>query len=57
MKEVMEPACGLDMRPGLNGVRYEQRFVKAPMSLHPKKESAPKENFEASEAMKQSMGC
>jgi hypothetical protein len=58
MKEVIEGACGLDMPPGLHGVDYKQKFVKAPLSEHPSK--APSQGKEVpanDEAMKISLGC
>ena len=46
----------LEMSPGLNGIVYKQDFVRAPMSLHPLKQSAPKDDFRASKAMDISLG-
>lgn len=51
-----EYTCGLDMKGGLNGVRYEQKFVKAPKSEYPMKSKEGKE-VANHEAMKISLGC
>ena len=29
--------CGLEMKGGLNGVDYAQKFMKAPEAMHPSK--------------------
>lgn len=55
-KEENSKACYLEMPPGLNGVRYKQDFVRAPMSLHPPKENAAKEKFGGHSAMGMCMG-
>jgi hypothetical protein len=37
MEDKDEYACSLEMKGGLNGVKYSQKFVKAPLSAHPSK--------------------
>lgn len=49
--------CGLELKGGLNGVKYKQEFVKAPMSQHPSPApSSGKEVPVSDMAMKMSMG-
>lgn len=56
MKEEKDWACYLDMAPGLHGIDYPQKFVKAPMSLHPPHQKPVEAKFEGSMAMKITMG-
>lgn len=51
-----ERAPYLEMPGGLNGIVYKQDFVRAPMSLHPPKQNAVKDKFEATKAMDMSLG-
>jgi hypothetical protein len=46
----------LEMSPGLNGIVYKQDFVRAPMSLHPPKQNAHKDDYMASKAMDMCLG-
>lgn len=58
MKEEKDHACGLEIAPGIHGVRYGQKFVKAPQSAHPGK--APSQGKEVpvnDPAMKVSCGA
>lgn len=55
-KNEMERAPYFEMPPGLNGIKYKQDFVRAPMSLHPPKHNAEKEKFGHPEAMSMVMG-
>lgn len=55
-KESKDKACYLDMPPGLHGINYNQKFVRAPMSLHPKKQNSSRVNVEHSEALRVTEG-
>jgi hypothetical protein len=46
----------LEVPPGLNGIQYKQDFVRAPMSLHPPKQNAVKDDFVGSKAMDITLG-
>lgn len=49
--------CSLEMKGGLNGIDYPQKFVKAPKSAHPSPApSSGKEVPVNDEAMRMSMG-
>lgn len=53
MKEMDEKyACGLELEGGYHGHHYSQKFVKAPMSLHPPKSPNSGKEVSASETMK-----
>ena len=55
MNDFSDEACGLELKPGLNGVRYEQKFVRAPnQGKYPCNYAA--EKVPESEAMKMAMG-
>lgn len=45
----------LELGPGLHNLRYSQKFVRAPASLHPKREDLAKEKREAAEACSHAM--
>lgn len=49
--------CSLEMKGGLNGIDYPQKFVKAPLSQHPSPApSSGKEMPQGTEAMRITMG-
>jgi hypothetical protein len=33
--EQNQDCCNLDMAPGIHGINYPQKFVRAPQSAHP----------------------
>lgn len=50
--------CGLEMKGGLNGINYPQKFVRAPKSQYPSTPAHPgKETPINSEAMRITMKC
>ena len=49
-------ACELELKGGLNGVDYKQKFVKAPLSDHPSYLKAGHEGVNAPRIMKMVMG-
>jgi hypothetical protein len=58
MNDADNEACGLELKGGLNGVKYKQDFVKAPKSQHPSPApSSGKEVPKNDEAMRMSLGC
>lgn len=58
MKEINQEACGLDMPNGIHGIRYEQKFVRAPHSQYPSPApSRGKEVPASDDAMRISLGC
>ncbi len=53
-----EPACGLDIPPGLHDhPKYTQHFVKAPLSQHPSKAPVKKDEHASHEAMRITLEC
>lgn len=50
--------CGLEMKGGLNGIDYPQKFVRAPKSQFPGKPPAhPGKEIPNSKAMRITMKC
>ena len=57
MKEEKDRAVGLELAPGLNGIRYDQKFVRAPKSAYPTKASPNGKEVPVNDpAMKMSCG-
>ena len=54
-KEFDDKACNLDMPPGLHGIDYPARYMHAPKSCYPEKNSKHGEKVEASKAMAMTM--
>ncbi len=49
--------CGLEMKGGLNGIKYPQDFVKAPKSQYPSTPAHVGKEIPNSEAMRITLKC